>query len=150
MPEIASSQPKSIAFHVIYVKGDYTDKNNELVKFCEERGIRYTSRLFNSSKYSDDRYNIEQLPAIHIYDDISYQKTLYPTHTLFDILTEHYKEYERRMEEKRQRKIIWKKEFTKVYSLFKRVVTIGKTQAEKGEQTEQVLETPTFANPMRL
>ena len=142
MSTIVSSQPKSNAFHVVYVKDHYTDRNNELFKFCEERGIRYTSRLFDSSKYTDDRHNINSLPAVHIYIGMAYQTTLYPTHTLFDMLTEHYKDYQRRMEEKENNKIIWKKEFTKVYSLFKRVVKIGKAP------TEEIVETPTFANPM--
>lgn len=50
---------------------------NTIKDICESHKINFNIREYNSSKHSSDRYEIEKLPAFHIYIKKSYNGTFY-------------------------------------------------------------------------
>jgi hypothetical protein len=73
----------TIPLHIVYVMDDSNTYDLEISKYCNNNYFRFTARPFNSVKYSDDRNNIEKLPAIHIYLERGYMNTLYPSEKIF-------------------------------------------------------------------
>lgn len=66
---------------VICVVDDLAEKNDIILnmrKFCKENRVNFHIRLFNSTKYSDDRHNIYRLPAFHVTIKKNYLRTFYP------------------------------------------------------------------------
>jgi hypothetical protein len=55
----------------------YYEQIKEIIDHYSDTNIIIIMRDFNSNKYSEDRYFIEQLPAFHIYNNNIYQKTFY-------------------------------------------------------------------------
>ena len=53
------------------------DQIKEIIDHYSNTNIIIIMRDFNSNKYSEDRYFVEQLPAFHIYNNNIYQKTFY-------------------------------------------------------------------------
>ena len=50
---------------------------NTIKDICESNKIYFKIREYNSHKYSSDRYEIEKLPAFHIYIKKAYNGTFY-------------------------------------------------------------------------
>ena len=58
--------------------GEYLDIAVQQIKeYVEEKGAKFKIRYYSTS--SEDRYNIEHLPAINIYKNKDYKKTFYPS-----------------------------------------------------------------------
>jgi len=58
---------------------DMNDPNlRKIQEYCEMRNILFTTRLFDSDKYEEDRFYITKLPAIHLYYKTQYYDTYFP------------------------------------------------------------------------
>jgi hypothetical protein len=74
---------------------------------CEELGLQYKLREYDSAKYSDDRHNITRLPAFHIYHKISYRATFYLTDPVTEIIDTHVERVKKKEEERRESIKTW-------------------------------------------
>ena len=133
--------------HIVYVTKDYMAYDEDVLEFCAERGIKFTFREFDSIKYSDDRDNIRSLPAIHLYIKTLYRDTLYPTHTLFDILNKYYQDYHNKpyKQVKKTSYISWIK-IPSYRTLFRRMTTTPQLEGG-GHVADLEIKTP-IINPL--
>jgi hypothetical protein len=67
---------------------------------CEELGIQYSLREYDSRKYSDDKHNITRLPAFHIYYKISYIGTYYLADPILEIIDMNIEKVKKKEEER--------------------------------------------------
>ncbi len=74
---------------------------------CEELGIQYSLREYDSRKYSDDKHNITRLPAFHIYYKISYVGTYYLADPLLEIINMNIEKVKKNEDERRQTMKAW-------------------------------------------
>ena len=79
----------------------------ELFEYTSRIGITFAFREYNSSKYSDDRDVIINLPAFHIYFGSCYFETFYPDSKLLEELDSSLNEYEKRRKESKMLKDKW-------------------------------------------
>jgi hypothetical protein len=112
-PLTKMESPITIPLHIVYVMDDSNTYDSEISKYCNNNSLRFTARAYNSVKYSDDRNNIEQLPAIHIYLERGYMNTLYPSEKIFSRIETYMNEYKARRRQQKK----WK---DTLLSLFKR------------------------------
>ena len=89
-----SNEPNTIPIHIVYVTGDYIEPPEDILKFCETNGLRFTERDFDSVKYSDDRYEITRLPAIHVYLKKIRQMTIFLNENPIESIDICIKQYE--------------------------------------------------------
>ena len=89
-----SNQPNTIPIHIVYVTGDSIEPYEDIFQFCETKGLRFTERDFDSVQYSDDRYEITRLPAIHVYLKSIRQMTIYPNENAIESIDICIKQYE--------------------------------------------------------
>ena len=91
--------PHSITFCLVIDHDDPNiDDNSEylditvqqLKEYVEEKGANFKIRYYSTS--SEDRYNIERLPAINIYKNKDYKKTFYPSDDLMKEIDEYIKD----------------------------------------------------------
>lgn len=108
-----------IPLHIVYVMDDSNTYDQELSNFCNSQELRFIARPYDSLKYSDDRNNIKELPAIHLYLKRSYNDTIYPSKELFDILTARMNEYAF-TEKKRAQQKKWKDTLLSLFNPFAR------------------------------
>ena len=86
----------------------------EVFEYTSRIGVTFAFREYNSSKYSDDRDVITNLPAFHIYFGSCYFETFYPDSKLLEDLDTSLNEYEKRkieskvLKEKWSLKSLWK------------------------------------------
>ena len=86
----------------------------EVFEYTSRIGVTFAFREYNSSKYSDDRDVITNLPAFHIYFGNCYFETFYPDSKLLEDLDTSHNEYEKRkieskvLKEKWSLKSLWK------------------------------------------
>lgn len=59
---------------------------DEVKKFCRENHIVFTIREFTPQNLSEDREEIEKLPAFQIYLEGEYEKTSYPNDAVKSII----------------------------------------------------------------
>lgn len=89
-----SNEPNTIPIRIVYVTGDSIEPPEDILKFCETNGLRFTERDFDSVQYSDDRYEITRLPAIHVYVKNIRQMTIYPNENPIESIDLCIKQYE--------------------------------------------------------
>ena len=109
-----------IPLHIVYVMDDSNTYDQELSNFCNSKELRFTTRLYDSLRYSDDRINIKDLPAIHLYLKKSYKDTIYPSEELFDTLTARMNEYAFTEKKREQQKKKWKDTLSSLFKPFVR------------------------------
>jgi hypothetical protein len=67
---------------VQYIFQEDVDTNDpefrKIQEYCEMRNILFTTRLFDSTKYEEDRFFITKLPAIQVYYKRNYYDTYFP------------------------------------------------------------------------
>ena len=86
----------------------------EVFEYTSRIGVTFAFREYNSSKYSDDRDVITNLPAFHIYFGSCYFETFYPDSKLLEDLDSSLNEYQKRkieskvLKEKWSLKSLWK------------------------------------------
>ena len=81
--------------------------------------LNFIVRVFNSSKYSDDRTNITRLPAFHIYEKKCYLCTFYLNSNPCEIIDTTFKSYKRKLLTQEISKIKWQNFFSKFIILKK-------------------------------
>lgn len=126
-----------LPIHVCCVLDDYSDFNSPVLHMvrdhCRTLNVLFTTRLYDSDKYSCDRYYIERLPAFHIYMKKGYVKTYYtntrPLQNIHDVINI----YRKKEEEKNRKKNIWRKRFLALLNWFKRKTRMEKYQEEHRE-----------------
>ena len=144
MSKMATDEQTNIPIHIVYVSDHYSYYDEDILEFCAERGFRFTFRIFDSIEYSDDRQNIQKLPAMHLYIKKTYRTTLYKDHTLFETLDEYHKEYEKNKYKRIENKI-------SLYSLFlkgvKSILVKSKNHGGNDSHTETPIVNPMKASP---
>ena len=129
----------TIPLHVVYVTADSSEYKGDITTFCEKHGIRFTSRLFDSDKYSHDRYEIGRLPALHIYTEKILQMTVYMNESPVECIEACLHEYEEKERKRAERMKWWRNQLKKYTSFIKRM---PKSETE-------IVETPViYENPM--
>jgi hypothetical protein len=108
----------------------------EFKSFCQDQQILVETRVYDSYKNRHDRDEIVSLPAFHIYVNTIYQKTFYPAHRPFQIVSDTVFEYKRRIQERQEKKGRWKKPFLK---LWERFIALGvrKTRMEREQEFQE-------------
>lgn len=123
-----------LPIHVCCVLDEYSDYNDVTLHmirdYCAKKNVLFTTRRYDSDKYSCDRYFIERLPAFHIYMRKSYEKTYYPNTRPIQHIDEILERYTRQIENKRLRKQLWKKRVASFIKWLKSF-THRKTRMEK-------------------
>jgi len=105
--------------NICCVVNDYADANTcktiaGIKAYTLESGAMYTTRMYDSRKISEDRYEIQRLPAFHIYIKNRYIKTFYPNTRPLQHIDESIERYIKREEEK----VIYTARWSNLYSKF--------------------------------
>ena len=135
------TEPPATTLHIVYI--DYTDTYDEgIYAYCAEKGVHFTSRIFDSMQYSDDRNYIYRLPAMHIYVKKIYKTTIYPNEMPLDSIDHYIMKYSNT---EYKRKNAWSSTLTTYKKLFARKITV----CSKAEETTIVNTPEKFDNPMQ-
>lgn len=105
----------------------------EFKSFCQNQQILVETRVYDSYRFRYDRDEIVSLPAFHIYVNSHHEKTFYPAHRPYQIVTEMILEYKRRIQEKQAKKSSWKKKFV---TLWKNFINLGKRKTRMEREQE--------------
>lgn len=98
---------------------DYKNKTYLLLKeFCDEIGIQFLTRPYDSDRYAQDRDNIERLPAIHIYESGKRERTVYTNTRPFQHIEEVYNATIEKAYQKELAKQKWEARFQKLKAFF--------------------------------
>jgi hypothetical protein len=123
-----------LPIHICCILDEYQDYEDPVLhkirEHCINSDVLFTTRLYDSYKYTCDRDYIERLPALHIFVKQLYIKTYYPNTRPLQHIDETVEKYMRSLELKKARKNKWKKYFA---SLKKWILSLGhrKTRMEK-------------------
>ena len=123
--------------HIVCVLREYSQyaSLHALRDYCKECGIMFSTRIYDSKKYSDDCSYIERLPAFHAYVKRSYIKTFYPNTRPFQHVDETLEIHLKSVEAKRRRSELWRKPFKIMANWFKRI-NHRTTRMEKYEKEQ--------------
>ena len=142
IPEL-KEQPSKYPITVKCVVSSLSEKIPDILKireFAQNMNINFTTREYNSKKYSDDRDYILVLPAFHIYMNNGYRNTFYLTTRPYQIIQEIVQEYEKAQERRRRRRT-WHTFYTELRAYlkaaFKRKTAMEKYQEEQEYQKEK-------------
>jgi hypothetical protein len=117
----------------------------EFKSFCHDQQILVETRVYDSYKSRYDRDEIVSLPAFHIYVNTVYQKTFYPAHRPYQIVSDTVFEYKRRIQEKQEKKGRWKKPFIKLWERFM-ALGVRKTRMEREQEFQEKLRRMSYDN----
>lgn len=128
-----------IPVHIICVLDEYSDFDNhilhEIRDYCNKKSVLFTTRIYDSDKYSCDRDFIERLPAFHIYIKRAYSKTYYPNTRPLQHVDEAVELYMKRLDATKKRKGVLRKRFLTIVkwlkSLWHRKTRLEKYQEEQ-------------------
>jgi len=88
---------------------DYSNKETHSIRdFAISENVLFETRVYNSYRYSEDRYEIRQLPAFHVYTNGAYRRTFYPNTRPLQHIQECIADYRAAVEKKRQRRDYWR------------------------------------------
>jgi len=142
VPEV-KEPPQKYPITVKCVVETLSEKIPDILKireYAHSMNVNFTSREYNSRKYSDDRDRITRLPAFHIYVHNSYRNTFYLNTRPYQIIQEIVEEYKAVQERKRRR--TWHTFYTEVRAYlkaaFKRKTAMEKYQEEQEYQKKRV------------
>ena len=103
---------KYYPIRVICVVDQYSDGKSPLIQevriHAYNSNIGYSTRIFDSIKYEDDRNYISRLPAFHIYIKGLHHTTFFPTTRPLEHIDESVELYLKRKEERNRRREAWK------------------------------------------
>ena len=109
---------------VDYIIDEMYDENDpiykKIVEYCSLMNIKFTIRIFDSIKYSEDCEYITHLPAIHIYKKSDHVCTAFPEDKIINIIREQYEKSELEMLEYISKKQIWDERLKFLKRIFKR------------------------------
>lgn len=146
IPEV-KEPPQKYPITVKCVVESLSEKIPDILKirdFAHSMNINFTSREYNSRKYSDDRDNITRIPAFHIYTNGGYKKTFYLNTRPYQIIQEIVQEYEAAQERRRRR--TWHTFYTelRVYlkAAFKKKTAMEKYQEQDYQKERRIKDWP--------
>jgi hypothetical protein len=116
---------------------DYNDPNIHAIRdYAISMKIIFKTRVYDSSKYSDDRNIIERLPAYHIHIKRNRFRTFYPNTRPYQHIQETIAEYQRRIEQKIKRKNRLWRLYTAFLELFRRKTKMEQVAEDKKKQKQ--------------
>lgn len=136
---------------VCCVVWDLSDSNGDTqIKMIKDHthksNAHFMTRVYDSSKYTDDRYQITRLPAFHVYIKGAYNRTFYSNTRPLQHVDECIELYIRRCETTNLRKKRWLMLYESFLAWIKRM-RHTETRMERYErEKEKVIETPRFEN----
>lgn len=90
----------------------YDDRDVRVIKeYAISENTIFETRVYNSYKYSEDRYFIERLPAFHIIVNGAYRRTFYPNTRPLQHIEECITEYKESLARKRRSRDYWRNLF---------------------------------------
>ena len=135
--EAPRASPKRLPIVVTFVMRDHTEAviAKEIREFCNERGLVFQSRLYDSWRYRYDRDEIQRLPAFHIEVNGAWDRTFYPDTRPFQHIQEVRHEYLVRLEARQMRRAAWRRwiqeRITRVRRWFHRPTAMERYEAEE-------------------
>jgi len=121
---------------------DLSDSNDDQIRnlrdYCHLKNLIFSTRRYNSSKYSDDRNYITKLPAFHVYMKDAYQNTFYLNAREINEVNIIIRLYNEKLERKRKRKEEWNKFYEQIYNLFS--IRYNRSLLERTKDNEKRLE----------
>jgi len=137
---------------VCCVVWNLTDANNDAqIKMIKDHAHKsnahFITRMYDSSKYSDDRYEIKHLPAFHIYIKSSYNRTFYPNTRPLQHIDECIEAYILHVEQKKERRRRWSMLYNSFVSWLRRM-SHRETRMERYERENKkdIVDTSRFRN----
>jgi hypothetical protein len=115
---IYDKKKKEPNVYITYVVRDYESINSiaiDVKKYALEEGVKFSTRVFNSDMFWEDKNYVESLPAFHIYIKkitMEHKKTFYPTSNYVKEIDTVVKESIAYEERRKTTKTIWKKILT--------------------------------------
>jgi len=110
--------------NIAYVYKKTYDQNDPILRkiceFCMFRNIPITIREYNSVKFSEDRDYVDQLPAIQMYENYMYMRTIYLDETPVQQIQRAYDIYELQDLEYKSKKQIWDEKLKHLKRMFVR------------------------------
>ena len=132
--KLQAAKESHLPIHVCCILDEYSDFNDPILHnirdYCIIKNVLFTTRTYDSDKYSCDRYFIERLPALHIYMRKSYERTYYPNTRPLQHIDEVVEKYEKQLEYKKLKKTLWRKRII-AFIKWIRSLTHRKTRIEK-------------------
>jgi len=121
---------------------DLSDSNDDQIRnlrdYCHLKNVIFSTRRYNSNKYSDDRHYITKLPALHVYMRDAYQNTFYLNASEINEVNIIIRLYNEKLERKRKRKEEWDKFYEQIYNLFS--IRYNRSLLERTKDNEKRLE----------
>ena len=130
------NEPNTIPLHVVYVTVDSINTHGDIFEFCKDKGIRFSSRPYDSDKYKHDRYEISRLPAIHIYLKNVFQATVYPNEEPIVSIESYIKKYENIQKARSARAAWWKSHARKYSRLMGQIMRINKNEHVESQSVQ--------------
>ena len=120
---LEAAKGSHLPIHVTCILDEHSDYNDPILHqirdHCIKCSVLFTSRIYDSYKYSCDRDFIERLPAFHIYIKRAYIKTYYPNTRPLQHVNETIELYQNQLDATRIRKHTWVKWYISVKKWFK-------------------------------
>ena len=143
---IKPQKKEILPVHVKCIVDDLGDKDAFIPimrDYCnKEKSILFSTREYNSSKYSEDRDIIVRLPAFHVYSNGQYMRTFYPNTRPYQHVEECIAEYVRRktlVETRRRRPWFFVAWYNKFVALFRYRTRMERAADEEKEQQARKL-----------
>ena len=103
---------------IVYQLSDFDEILKNIRNKCHELDVLFTTRKFNSSKYSNDRNEIKKLPAFHIYIGDQYKNTIYPDNDTIKNIKMEKTLYNDKIERKKRKKLEREIYYADLYNWF--------------------------------
>jgi len=103
---------------IVYQLSDFDEILKNIRNKCHELDVLFTTRKFNSSKYSNDRNEIKKLPAFHIYIGDQYKNTIYPDNDTIKNIKMELALYNDKLERKKRKKLEREIYYSDLYNWF--------------------------------
>jgi len=108
--------------NISYIYEKTYDQNDPILRkiceFCMFRNIPVTFREYNSVKFSEDRDYVDQLPAIQLYENYMYLRTVYMHETPVQHIQNAYSIFELQALEYKAKKQIWDEKLKHLKRMF--------------------------------
>ena len=121
----AKSKPKPKQYSeirvecIVYQLSDFDEILKNIRNKCHELDVLFTTRKFNSSKYSNDRNEIKKLPAFHIYIGDQYKNTINPDNDTIKNIKMELALYNDKLERKKRKKLEREIYYSDLYNWFR-------------------------------
>lgn len=110
--ERVENHKKEYPIKVICIVDEYSDGKSPLIQevrsHAHNSNVSYSTRIFDSRKYEEDRDYITRLPAFHIYIKGIHHKTFFTSNRPLQHIDESIEVYLKRKEERDRRREAWK------------------------------------------